>query len=541
MLYTKYRPERFSEVIRPNPEIDSILYHLINNTFGHATILCGSRGIGKTTTARLIAKALNCENFKDDVCGTCDACISIKNGNYVDVIEIDGASNRGIDDARELREGLKFSPLKGQNKIYIIDEVHMLTPQAFNALLKSIEEPPEFVFFILCTTEVEKIPETIRSRCQLFNFKRPSNEQILQKLKLISEKEGISMTDNELHGIATYANGGFRDAETLLTQLMGRNNFQKFEDLYSYHSKINYLNLVLNNDYQNLLMFHRNLENKGIDVVKWFDSFIGFLRISMHIKLNVGQNYQKINSNLENEISNLVSEIPLGNFLELVNKMIEIYSKIKYSASPELLLDVLILNSLNVTFEKVEKRKVIRQVSEKRMDNKLDEVTNAEESSPSTAIKDTLNEIIEESIDEDLVEVEEIQVKESLIDLEQVKSKWNEVLSISAQENKSVETLLRVVRVVSVEENTLVFEVDFKFHLERLEANKVKLYIENLLCSIYQNKLFFRVIVENKRSTNGFNGDKKIEEDLTDHNVSFPTDLSQGDILSIFDGAVPNK
>ena len=215
MLYTKYRPEKFSEVIRPNPEIDIILKHLQNNTFGHATILCGSRGIGKTTTARLIAKALNCENFQGDVCGECDACLSIKAGNYVDVIEIDGASNRGIDDARDLREGLKFSPLKGKNKIYIIDEVHMLTTPAFNALLKSIEEPPEFVYFILCTTEVEKIPETIRSRCQLFNFKRPSSEQILQKLKKISEKEGINMTDEELHGIANYANGGFRDAETL--------------------------------------------------------------------------------------------------------------------------------------------------------------------------------------------------------------------------------------------------------------------------------------------------------------------------------------
>ena len=536
MLYTKYRPEKFIEVIRPNPEIDSILKHLKDKSFGHATILCGSRGIGKTTTARLIAKALNCQNFKEDVCGVCDACVSIKNGNYVDVIEIDGASNRGIDDARDLREGLKYSPLKGKNKVYIIDEVHMLTTPAFNALLKSIEEPPEFVYFILCTTEVEKIPETIRSRCQLFNFKRPTSEQILEKLKKISEKEGINMTEEELHGIANYANGGFRDAETLLTQLMGGENFQRFEDLYSYQSKINYLELLLKNDYQNLLIFHKNIENKGIDVVKWFDSFIGFLRIVTHIKLEVVSETSKVNQNLEKQIRDAVKEIPLGNLLELVTQMIEIYSKIRYSASPELLLDVLILNSLNISFERVVKKKVVKSepvVKNEILNHKTSEVVDqVVEVVPEVEIIEE----IEDGVDSD----EEFETN-SIIDLEIVKNKWDEVLKISAKENKSVETLLRVVRVIKVEDNILVFEVDFKFHLERLEANKTKLYVENLICSVYQNKLFFRVVVENKRSTNGFNGDSKITDDLTDHNVSLPTDMSSGDILSIFDGAVPNK
>ena len=529
MLYTKYRPEKFIEVIRPNPEIDSILKHLKDRTFGHASILCGSRGIGKTTTARLIAKALNCDNLHEDVCGICDACLSIKNGNYVDVIEIDGASNRGIDDARELREGLKFSPLKGRNKVYIIDEVHMLTTQAFNALLKSIEEPPEFVYFILCTTEVEKIPETIRSRCQLYNFKRPSDDQIMQKLKLISEKEGINMTDDELHGIATYANGGFRDAETLLTQLMGGDSFQRFEDLYSYESKINYLNFIFQNDYKNLLMFHKNLEKKGIDLVKWFDSFIGFLRLATHIKLGLEGEGSKINQNLEKAIKDVVCEVPVGNLLDLVSQLIEIYSKIRYSTSPELLLDVLILNSLNISFEKTERKKVIKEAPQVVIKESF-EILEASQN-------DETEGYLQEEIEQPMQPVD----SNSEIDFEVAKAKWDEVLKISAKENKSVETLLRVVRISKIEGNVLVFEVDFKFHLERLEANKTKLYIENLLCSVYQNKLFFRVVVENKRSTNGFNGDTKITEDLTDHNVSFPTDMSSGDILSIFDGAVPNK
>ena len=150
-----------------------------------------------------------------------------------------------------------------------------------------------------------------------------------------------------------------------------------------------------------------------------------------------------------------------------------------------------------------------------------------------------IEEVLEEVTQQDFVE-EEV-VSSGILNLEEIQSKWDEVLKISAKENKSVETLLRVVRVIKVEENTLVFEVDFKYHSERLEANKTKLYIENLICSVYNNKLFFKVVVENKRSTNGFNGDTKVTNDLTDHNVSLPTDMSQGDILSIFDGAVPGK
>jgi len=165
-----------SDFIKPNPEIETIQNQIIKGNFGHAYILSGSRGIGKTSTARLIAKALNCTNFNGDVCGVCENCLSIKEGGFVDVIEIDGASNRGIDDARSLRESLKFAPIRGKKKIYIIDEVHMLTTEAFNALLKALEEPPEYVVFILCTTEAHKIPETIKSRCQSFILKRPSSE-----------------------------------------------------------------------------------------------------------------------------------------------------------------------------------------------------------------------------------------------------------------------------------------------------------------------------------------------------------------------------
>ena len=541
MLYTKYRPEKFSDVIRPNPDVDLILKHLQNGTFGHATILSGSRGIGKTTSARLIAKALNCENFKEDVCGTCEACISIKNGSYVDVTEIDGASNRGIDDARGLRDGLKFAPLKGKKKVYIIDEVHMLTTPAFNALLKSIEEPPEYVYFILCTTEPEKIPETIKSRCQSFSLKRPTNDQILEKLKKISQKEGINMTDDELLGIANYSNGGFRDAETLLTQMLGGESYKKFEDLYSYTSKLEYLQLILKSDYVNLLNFHKNLEKKGIDVVKWVDSFVSFLRVATHLKLGVEVDSKNVNENIKNQILGIIESVPTGNFLEIVNTYIEIYSKIKYSQAPELLLDLLVMNSLNLSFEKevvVPKKVVVTKTVLPKKEIEVVIVKEKESSKVESVPAEThVHEEIEEVSEEEIAHLS----VEGVVSLEDLKSSWDEVLKRSAKENKSVETLLRVIRLVGIEENVVVMEVDFKFHAERLNSNKNKLYIEDLFYSLYKNRLFFRCVVENKRSTNGFNEGQKISDDLTDHNVSIPVDMSSGDILSIFDGGVPAK
>ena len=541
MLYTKYRPEKFSDVIRPNPDVDLILKHLQNGTFGHATILSGSRGIGKTTSARLIAKALNCENFKEDVCGTCEACISIKNGSYVDVTEIDGASNRGIDDARGLRDGLKFAPLKGKKKVYIIDEVHMLTTPAFNALLKSIEEPPEYVYFILCTTEPEKIPETIKSRCQSFSLKRPTNDQILEKLKKISQKEGINMTDDELLGIANYYNGGFRDAETLLTQMLGGESYKKFEDLYSYTSKLEYLQLILKSDYVNLLNFHKNLEKKGIDVVKWVDSFVSFLRVATHLKLGVEVDSKNVNENIKNQILGIIESVPTGNFLEIVNTYIEIYSKIKYSQAPELLLDLLVMNSLNLSFEKeivVPKKVVVTKTVLPKKEIEVVIVKEKESSKLESVPAEThVHEEIEEVSEEEIAHLS----VEGVVSLEDLKSSWDEVLKRSAKENKSVETLLRVIRLVGIEENVVVMEVDFKFHAERLNSNKNKLYIEDLFYSLYKNRLFFRCVVENKRSTNGFNEGQKISDDLTDHNVSIPVDMSSGDILSIFDGGVPAK
>ena len=221
-LAKKYRPQKFSEVFEQDAIVQTIKNALRLGRVGHAYLFCGTRGTGKTTLARLFAKALNCHNLSDDQepCGTCPSCKEVVSGNSLDVIEVDGASNRGIDDIRNLNETVGYASSAGKYKIYIIDEVHMLTKEAFNALLKTLEEPPEHVIFFFATTEPHKVLPTIISRCQRFDLKRISPEKITEKLKQILEDLEFKAAEDALHLIAAHADGSLRDAESLLDRLL---------------------------------------------------------------------------------------------------------------------------------------------------------------------------------------------------------------------------------------------------------------------------------------------------------------------------------
>ena len=220
VLARKYRPQNFDELVGQSHITELLRKSIESGRIAHAFLFCGPRGIGKTSTARILAKSLNCHNGPTlKPCGECSACLEIASGNSFDVIEIDGASNRGIDEIRTLRENVKFAPSYGRYKIYIVDEVHMLTSDAFNALLKTLEEPPEYVKFIFATTEVQKVPATILSRCQRFDFKRIQVEVIMDNLKSICSKEQLKANEEALFAIAKASQGSMRDALSILDQL----------------------------------------------------------------------------------------------------------------------------------------------------------------------------------------------------------------------------------------------------------------------------------------------------------------------------------
>src|SRR5579863_3711816 len=234
VLYRKYRPQGFDEIIGQEHVVQTLTNSINSGSTSHAYLFSGSRGSGKTTMARIFAKALNCEGKGAKPCNKCDSCLEIMTGKSLDLVEIDAASHTGVDDVRELIEGMKFAPVKSKYKIFIIDECHQLSKSASNALLKTLEEPPAHVIFILATTEANKMIPTILSRCQRFDFKKLPVADITKKLEFIAKKEGIKFEPSALALIALHARGSFRDAESLLDKCMnfaGKNHEIKTQEI----------------------------------------------------------------------------------------------------------------------------------------------------------------------------------------------------------------------------------------------------------------------------------------------------------------------
>ena len=275
VLARKWRPQQFDQVVGQNHVTRTLQNAIDLGRVAHAYLFCGPRGVGKTTTARIFAKALNCQKgMKKEPCDACSNCKEISAGTSLDVLEIDGASNRGIDQVRELRDNVKFAPASSRFKIYIIDEVHMLTTEAFNALLKTLEEPPEHVKFFFATTEPHKVPSTILSRCQRFDLRKISAKEIYDALKNIVRHEKIKTEEKTLFAVAKAADGSLRDAESLLDQLISFSQGDlRYEDALnilgwiSMDAVIHFLELVKKGDWKGLFSLIRDLDHEGKDAV----------------------------------------------------------------------------------------------------------------------------------------------------------------------------------------------------------------------------------------------------------------------------------
>ncbi len=294
VLYRKYRPKTFSDVVGQEHIVKTLTNALSTGKVAHAYLLTGPRGTGKTSIARLLAKAVNCLDKKEsEPCNKCQACQEINQGKSLDLIEIDAASNRGIDEIRELRDGIKFSPNNLKYKVFIIDEVHQLTREAFNALLKTLEEPPAHAIFILATTEIHKVPQTIISRCQRFDFHKLTLDKIVSRLESISNQEKVKIEKPALELIALNADGSIRDGESLLGQvismedknitleevqaILGVTDIKAVQDLVGYLAEKNNGGAIS----------HINqISSQGYDLVQFSKSLINYLRKMMILKVD---------------------------------------------------------------------------------------------------------------------------------------------------------------------------------------------------------------------------------------------------------------
>lgn len=366
-LYRKYRPKLWSEVFGQESIKTTLKNEILNNKLTHAYIFSGSRGIGKTTTARLFAKTLNCKNRKEgdiEPCGVCESCLAIDSGNSMNLIEIDAASNTGVDDVRELRKLTRIPPQSDSYKIFIIDEVHMLSKQAFNALLKTLEEPPERIIFILATTEINKILDTILSRCQIFKFKKATNEEIVADLKLICEREGINVSEDVLLQVAEKSAGGFRDAESLLGQIVSSLNQDviEFSDVGHLVNNINqdYILSLIDNILKNDIKNCFNVINDTIESQSNFDDFIldlieNFRKILIY-KYNNDclDNWKNLNEDVKKFIVENSKNIDFIRLSNIIKKLIQVKLDIKNCDIVQLPLEIAIVeicgeSSLEVT------------------------------------------------------------------------------------------------------------------------------------------------------------------------------------------------
>ena len=399
-LYRKYRSKTFDEVYGQQHIVKTLQNALINNKIGHAYLFTGPRGTGKTSIARLLAKALNCEEGIGHICNNCENCKTINSNSHPDVIEIDAASNSRVEEIRNIIEQVRYAPIKGRFKVYIIDEVHMLSNNAFNALLKTLEEPPEQVIFILATTEPYKVLPTIISRCQRFDFTKIEQNQIKARLEEICDNENIKIDNDALFEISSLADGGMRDALSILDELIAYcGNNIKYEDILnifgiiSKSEKIKFISYLLNQNGKEIINKYYQYSNNGIDIKHLNDDLINIFKDLL--TYNISGNSSLLQYISKDDAKNLLKYTNSKKLNEIIQKLIEASSDFKN------------VSNINSYYELV----LLNIASDFTSTQTLQDVEVAESES-----KPTIKEEIKTNIvNEDAKKEETVQIKETLI------------------------------------------------------------------------------------------------------------------------------
>ena len=347
-LYRKYRPMTFDDVVGQDSIVTTLRNSIINKTFSHAYMFFGPRGTGKTTISKIFARSINCEEpINGCSCGNCPKCLHSFEKECVDIIEIDAASNNGVDEIRELKNKISLVPAELNYKVYIIDEVHMLSIGAFNALLKTLEEPPEHAIFILATTDPQKVPETIISRCQCFSFKRISDNAIVDRMKFITEKENISIEEDVLHDIAKFSDGGMRDALGLLDKLSSYTDKKitsdSFAELNGTITKCDlerFVDNIFSNNIGEILTYIVDINNSGKNLIQVIIQLLDYLQDTL----------------FSYYVNNVVLKYPVDKLISLANVINDKLSDVKKSSNPRIYIEMLLIDfcEKNKNFNSVE-------------------------------------------------------------------------------------------------------------------------------------------------------------------------------------------
>lgn len=377
-LYRKYRPHTFDQVVGQEHITTSLMNQMKNNSISHAYLFTGTRGTGKTSVAKIFARAINCEHpMNGSPCGECDTCKELSKSNNMDILEIDAASNNKVDEVRELREKIKYPPVNGKYKVYIIDEVHMLTDSAFNALLKTLEEPPKHVVFILATTEVHKLPATILSRCMRFDFKLVSIADLEKLLKRIFESEKIKYEDEAIAEISKLGEGSVRDTLSIADMCVAYSNKNVTYECVlqavgatSRDVLFNMAKSVLSKNEKEVLESINMVSISGKNMNQFASDLTAYFRDLAIVKTT--GNYAdilKYPTDILTKLKGLAEQTTIKELVKCLNDISELEQEFKYTANPRMLLEITLLN---LCMEKDDKKVVVKEISATKVENVVD-------------------------------------------------------------------------------------------------------------------------------------------------------------------------
>ena len=490
-LYRKYRPQKFADVFGQADIKLTLQNEIKNDKLAHAYLFCGMRGVGKTTLARILAKAVNCQKRQEgefEPCDKCPSCEAISSGRSLDLIEIDAASNRRIDDIREVRDKVPYGTANSKYKVVIVDEVHMLTTEAFNALLKTLEEPPAHVIFILATTEVHKLPDTIVSRCQRFDFRRLSQVDLVARLQSLVDLEKIKVDEEVLAEIAQLSGGSTRDAESFLGKVLtlGEKKITlEHAKIILPHSDIKLAwqfvkSLVANEAGEAIVLLNKFIFEGG-DLGHFYKQTVELLRQALIIKLGgkfedfVGmQTSEEINK----ELNALVRQVSKSRWQSILTVWLKTENTWRQSEFVQLPLELAIAEICQF--------------------NEPESVPVATKTLASQASAEPVNKAIEFKQDKPAP----IQSVAGVFDLKAVKAKWPEVINKLQDFNHSLSFILSVAKLTSLTGNTLTVTFQYKLHRDRVNDRKVKTSIEEVMKDVYKTDLVLDTVIEEVNNKN---------------------------------------
>jgi len=489
-LYRTYRPSTFAEVISQDHIKRTILNQLKSDKVSHAYIFTGPRGVGKTTIARLIAKTVNCLHpKKGEPCNACDACEEFARGSVLDVFEIDAASHTDVENVREnIIKSVRFAPNKWKFKVYIIDEVHMLSTSSFNALLKTLEEPPTHVIFILATTEIHKVPQTIISRCQRFDFRRVTSSEMVARLEIIAKAEGVKVSKEVLHEIARHSEGCVRDAESLLGQLLalGEKDIGMEEASLVLPSTgqayaLDFLDAVAQKDATQAITLCNQYIEQGIDFSAFLDEVIDLLR--QVLLAHLGQSQADLvdsGETVKKQFDSLVTSFGTAEAMAAIEAFLAARRYLKTEKIPQLPVELAIVRLCGEGGQ----RQSVKKEPEKKDPPPV---------SPALPIPPASKSSSKEEKKEEPAKFESHSSRAiSKFSLDEIKAKWDQVFAEAKASHGSLPLVIQSGNLEAMEGDELQISFDYAFYAETLNQEKSRRVIEDILKQVYGEPLHVR-------------------------------------------------